>query len=93
MNQQGSGGRGPLRFSSSLFYPKGCFADASDSSQDNFDDLYCTGNTMVMVLSFVNSLIFCLLLVIHIKDKRRKQTCGEVLLKVKTMILILIIIL
>lgn len=55
--------------------------------------MYCAGNTLVMVLSFVNIIIFSLLLAIHIKEKRRSESWGKVLLKVKTMVFALIILL
>jgi len=46
-----------------------------------------------MVLSFLNCLIFILMLVGHIKERRRTEGCKVLLLKVKTMILFLIILL
>ena len=48
---------------------------------------------MIMVLSFVNMCIFIVMLVVHIKDKRRSEDWRVLLLKVKTMILFLIILL
>ena len=46
---------------------------------------------LIMTLSLINAFIFTLLLVIHIKVNRRGTSCTKLLLKVKTMILILII--
>ena len=46
-----------------------------------------------MTLSLVNAVVFTLLLVVHIKVNRRSDSCTKLLLKVKTMILILIILL
>lgn len=56
-------------------------------------ELYCTGNMIIMTLSLINAVIFILLLVVHIKVNRRSQDCPKLLLKVKTMIFILIILL
>ena len=57
----------PMRYASSLFQPKGCFSDVKDANEQDFDNLYCVGNTMIMVLSFVNILLFTIVLVFHIK--------------------------
>ena len=46
-----------------------------------------------MVLSFINLVIFTLLLVVHIKGNMRNMPCSKLLTKVKTMILVLIIVL
>lgn len=46
-----------------------------------------------MVLSFVNIIIFTLLLIIHIKEKLGGESWGKVLTKVKTMVFTLIILL
>ena len=81
----------PQRYSQGIFYPKGCFEDASASSEDHNDGLYCAGNTVIMVLSFVNACVFLVLLVFHFKARRRSEPWKTLLLKVKTMILVLII--
>jgi len=80
-----------MRYSSGMFQPKGCFQDAQE--YEDYDNLYCAGNTMIMVLSLVNMCIFILMLVVHIKDKRRSEDWRVLLLKVKTMILFLVILL
>ena len=78
----------PMRFDySGVFYPKGCFVD------DDGDDIYCTGNTLILVFAFINSILFCLLLVHHIKANMRVLTVVQLLTKVKTTILILIVLL
>ena len=48
---------------------------------------------IIMTLSLINTIVFTLLLVVHIKVNKRSQNCTKLLLKVKTMILILIILL
>ena len=48
---------------------------------------------IIMTLSLINAFVFTLLLVIHIKVNKRSTSCTKLLLKVKTMILIQIIML
>ena len=78
--------------SDSLFYPKGCFADAQ-ANQEDYDTFYCTGNSLILVLSLVNVIVFSVLLVFHFLANSRAQGCAKLLSKVKTMILVLVVLL
>jgi hypothetical protein len=90
-DSNGMGGYSPSMSYSSIFIPKVCFDNAQTNA--NSDKLYCSGNSIIMVLSFVNMCIFILMLVFHIKVKRRTEDWRVLLLKVKTMILFLIVLL
>lgn len=76
----------------SAFYPKDCYAQVK-ANPDEFDDIYCTGNTLIFVASIINSVILSVMLTIHIKANMRSLTFVQLMTKVKTTMLILMLIL
>ena len=93
----GSGSEGgkysPIWFANSgLFEPKGCFQGVQEGAE-NYDNLYCVGNTLIMILSFFNILLFTTVLALHVKQNLSLMDCTKVLIKVKTTMLILVVIL
>lgn len=50
----------------STFDPKNCY-DSIKSDPDQFNEIYCTGNTLIFVASLINSVILSMILTIHIK--------------------------
>ena len=81
----------PFRFST-VFYPKGCYSKVSQG-EENYDEIYCTGNTVILVAAFVNTVIVSMLLFIHIKANYQALSFIELFTKVKTTMLILMILL
>ena len=69
------------------FFPKYCF-DQVHANVDNFDNIYCGGNAIIMILSLVNATIFIYLTVLHFRSNRMTRTYGEIFCKVKSSILI-----
>jgi len=69
------------------FYPKYCF-DQVHANKANFDNIYCGGNTIIMILSLVNAIVFIYLTVLHFRSNRMTRTYGETFCKVKSSILI-----
>lgn len=57
----------------------------------DYDNLYCSGNTIIMTCSGVNVCIFSYLLFLHIRIHWSNTTFLKICLKVKTSILALII--
>ena len=69
-----------------------CFHDVRAGKPD-YDYIYCGGNTMIAVLACVNTVIFAYLLFVHLKTSRVLMLSWQaIMLKVKTSILILLII-
>ena len=64
-----------------------------DSGHDNFDDIYCTGNTLILIAAFVNTLLISMMLFFHIRTNYHNLSFIELMTKVKTSMLILMIIL
>ena len=77
----------PVKFAAGVFQPKGCFANVK-AGTDDFDKIYCYGNTLIMVLSFVNIVLFSFVLVFHVKAYKRTMKCTELMRKIKTFILL-----
>ena len=68
-----------------------CYQQVQDDKPD-FDNLYCTGNTLIMIFSGINMCIFSYLLYLHIRIHWSNTTFLKICLKVKTSVLALIII-
>ena len=68
-----------------------CYEKVQNDAQD-FDNLYCTGNTIIMVLSGINIFVFAYLLYLHVRMHWNNTTFLKICLKVKTSILALILI-
>ena len=49
--------------------------------------IYCYGNTLIMILAFVNIVLFAFVLVFHVKAYKRTMKCYELMKKIKTFIL------
>ena len=49
--------------------------------------IYCYGNTLIMILAFVNIVLFSFVLVFHVKAYKRTMKCYELMKKIKTFIL------
>ena len=68
-----------------------CFYEVSVDTKD-YDSLYCIGNTTIMVLSGLNTLLFGFLLFLHIQGQRSQgSSCLRIFTKVKTVILELLL--
>ena len=57
----------------------------------DYDNLYCTGNTLIMILSGVNVFVFAYLLYLHVRVNWSSTSFLKICLKVKTSILFLIV--
>ena len=67
-----------------------CFQQVKNGAPD-YDNLYCSGNTIIMIFSGINMFIFSYLLYLHIRIHWSNTTFLKICLKVKTSILALII--
>ena len=65
----------PVKYASAVFKPKGCFASVKEG-EENFDKIYCYGNTLIMILSFVDIVLFSFVMVFHIKAYKRTMKCA-----------------
>lgn len=50
----------------SNFIPSQCFYAVTIDSED-YDNLYCAGGTIIMILSGINTLLFGYLIFVHLK--------------------------
>ena len=75
--------------STTRFQPIRCY-DSVRAEVPDYDVLYCTGNVLIMVASFLNTVILIYLLVLHFKVGSRQKTYKDLMTKVKTWILILL---
>lgn len=63
------------------------------SSDEDFDAIYCYGNSLIMVLSFINIILFAFVLAFHVKAYKRTMDCAQLVMKIKTLILLGILLL
>ena len=68
-----------------------CFDKVKNDVHD-YDNLYCAGNTIIMLFSGINICVFSYLLYLHIRIHWSNTTFLKICLKVKTSILALIIV-
>ena len=67
----------PVKYAAAagLFEPKGCFMNIKSGEKD-FNAVYCYGNSLIMVLSFINIILFAFVLCYHVKAYKRTMDCA-----------------
>ena len=80
----------PPKINNHNWYVTWCFQQVKNDVHD-YDNLYCTGNTLIMIFSGINMFVFSYLLYLHIRIHWNNTTFLKICLKVKTSILVLVI--
>ena len=91
MAQQQYGEPPPEKVNDHKWQVTWCFQQVKNDAPD-YDNLYCSGNTIIMIFSCINMFIFSYLLYLHIRIHWSNTTLLKICLKVKTSILALTII-
>ena len=89
MSDQSGSILGPINFTGASFTPTYCFDHLEP--EKGYNVLYCVNNTMILAGSVVNLLLVIYLTFLHFKAGMRQHTCSELMCKVKSTILIMLI--
>ena len=76
----------------SKFAPAACMAAINDGLSDYYNMFYCYSNIEIMTMAYINTVLVIYLTTLYIKTGLRNYTLSKLMCKVKTSILLMLIV-
>ena len=80
----------PIKFDNVQFAPSACFANIEDEDS-TYNEVYCINNTIILAMGIANIIVVSYVTYLHFKVSLHSHPLKEILLKVKTTILLLVL--